>query len=252
MRILPVVIGAAAVALTIRAAELYQRAGLAFAQQPQQQSGQGQPAAATPAQPAAARPPAAAAGQAPARAAGAAPAQPAAAPAAPAAPARITLDPDQLTASEIEVLQDLANRRAAIDQRAADLERREALLRAAEQRIDAQLQELRQLQGSVETALRRVDEQEEQRRRSLVRMFETMRPPEAARIFEQMEMPVLLDLVERMREAKAAPILAQLNPIRARQIASELARRRVPGTQSDQPADAAAAPTGAPPRPPGS
>jgi flagellar motility protein MotE (MotC chaperone) len=74
-----------------------------------------------------------------------------------------------------------------------------------------------------------------------------MRPAEAARIFEQMELPILIEIVERMREAKAAPILAQLNPLRARQIAGELARRRPPGTPE---APAAAAPAGTPPTPP--
>jgi hypothetical protein len=34
-----------------------------------------------------------------------------------------------------------------------------------------------------------------------------------------------------MNERRAAPILAQLNPIRAQQVAAELARRRQPGNQ---------------------
>ena len=69
------------------------------------------------------------------------------------------------------------------------------------------------------------------RRQSLVRMFQNMKPSEAARIFEQMELPVLLELVEAMNERRAAPILAQMNPIRAQQVTSELARRRQPGGQ---------------------
>ena len=53
-------------------------------------------------------------------------------------------------------------------------------------------------------------------------------PKDAARIFEQMDVPILVTLVERMREAKAAPILAELTPLRAKQIAGELAKRRQP------------------------
>jgi flagellar motility protein MotE (MotC chaperone) len=34
-----------------------------------------------------------------------------------------------------------------------------------------------------------------------------------------------------MNERRAAPILAQMNPIRAQQVTAELARRRQPGNQ---------------------
>ena len=37
-------------------------------------------------------------------------------------------------------------------------------------------------------------EQEQARRTSLVRMFQNMKPTEAARIFEQMEMPTLVEI----------------------------------------------------------
>jgi len=132
---------------------------------------------------------------------------------------------------EIEALEDLAKRREEIDRRMAELEQREAILQAAEQRIQQQVDELKTLQSSVQSAIARYDEQEQARRQSLVRMFQNMKPSEAARIFEQMELPVLLELVEAMNERRAAPILAQMNPIRAQQVTAELARRRQPGNQ---------------------
>jgi flagellar motility protein MotE (MotC chaperone) len=70
-----------------------------------------------------------------------------------------------------------------------------------------------------------------------VKIFETMKPVEAARIFEQMDMPVLLDIIERMKERNAAPVLAQMHPARAKQVTGELAKRR-------QPASAAGGPSG--------
>ena len=57
-----------------------------------------------------------------------------------------------------------------------------------------------------------------------------MKPPEAARIMEQMELPQLVELLERMKERSASPILGQMHPVRARQVAAELAKRRGPGT----------------------
>ena len=45
-------------------------------------------------------------------------------------------------------------------------------------------------------------------------------------------MDVLLDVVERMKEAKVSPILAALNPDKAKTITVELAQRRKMGAQA--------------------
>ncbi len=133
---------------------------------------------------------------------------------------------------EIETLEDLAKRREEIDKRQAELDQRDAILQAAERRIQQQVEELKSLQAAVESAIAKYDEQEQAKRNSLVRMFQNMKPAEAARIFEQMEMPTLVEIVEAMNERRAAPILAQMNPIRAQQVTAELARRRQPENAS--------------------
>ena len=139
-------------------------------------------------------------------------------------------DPFALTDEEIDLLQMLAERRAEIDRRAAGLEQREALLEAAERRIDEKIAELQLLQKAIEDLLIRRDEQEEAQLTSLVKIYENMKPKDAARIFEELDMAVLLDVIERMKERKTAPILAQMNPRRAKAITLELAQRRgLPG-----------------------
>jgi flagellar motility protein MotE (MotC chaperone) len=159
---------------------------------------------------------------------GTAAANPPAPQAQPAVPPRILDDAGGFSAAELDVLQSLMARREALEQRSGELDRREAVLRAAEGRIEAKIQELKQLQATLDATMRKYDEMENARQKSLVKMFETMKPKDAARIFEQMEVAVLVTLVENMREAKAAPILAELNPVRAKQITAELAKRRPP------------------------
>jgi len=61
--------------------------------------------------------------------------------------------------------------------------------------------------------------------KSLVKIYENMKPKDAAPIFEQLDMDVLLDIVDRMKEAKVAPILAQMNPAKAKEVTDELAKR---------------------------
>ena len=135
-------------------------------------------------------------------------------------------DPLLLTDEQIDLLQRLGERRAEIDRRAADLEQRAALLEAAETRIDEKIAELENLKESLEALLVQHDEQEERQLQSLVKIYESMKPKDAARIFEELDMVVLLEVIARMKERKTAPILAQMDPRRAKSITLELARRR--------------------------
>ena len=60
----------------------------------------------------------------------------------------------------------------------------------------------------------------------LVKVYEVMKPRDAANIFNDMDMPVLLEVVDRMKEAKVASILAAMQPDRARLVTTQLAAQR--------------------------
>lgn len=153
--------------------------------------------------------------------------------AAPAAPGQadaglFELPPDPLTMTdeEVDLLQALSERRRQLDLRARRLEEREVLLQAAERRVEEKVDGLKALQKSIEDLLRQREEQTETQYQSLVKIYENMRPKDAARIFEELDMAVLLPVVERMKERKTAPILAKMNPEKAKAITTELAQRR--------------------------
>jgi flagellar motility protein MotE (MotC chaperone) len=135
-------------------------------------------------------------------------------------------DPFEYTDEEVDVLQQLAKRREELDLRARQLDEREALVQAAEQRMEQKMAELKALQATVEDLLKARSEQEEAELKSLVKMYENMKPKAAAKVFEEMDMDVLLDVVDRMSERKVAPILALVTPTRAKEITFELAQRR--------------------------
>jgi flagellar motility protein MotE (MotC chaperone) len=149
-------------------------------------------------------------------------------PAASAEPANdgLVRDPFDYTDEEVDVLQQLAKRREELDLRARQLDEREVLIQAAEQRMEQKMAELTALQTTVEDLLKQRSEEEEAELKSLVKMYENMKPKAAARVFEEMDMDVLLDVMDRMSERKAAPILALVTPTRAKEITFELAQRR--------------------------
>jgi flagellar motility protein MotE (MotC chaperone) len=148
-------------------------------------------------------------------------APPAAAPSTPAAPM-----PAPEAVAERAVLEALRARRAEIEAREDAAAQREVMLAAAERRLSQRVDELTALQSRLEALERDRAAREEAGLRGLVRVYEGMRPRDAAVIFDELEMPVLLPIADRMREAKAAPVLAAMRPDRARTLTAELARLR--------------------------
>lgn len=138
--------------------------------------------------------------------------------------------------SERALLQDLRQRRQELDQREARLAAREAMLDAAEHKLSGRVDELQSLQKQLEGLEAARRDHEEANWRSLVKLYESMKPRDAATIFNDLDMQVLLSVVDRMKEAKAAQILAAMQPEKARQVTTQLAERRTrattPGTTS--------------------
>jgi flagellar motility protein MotE (MotC chaperone) len=140
-------------------------------------------------------------------------------------------DPTLLTQAEIDLLQQLAERRETIEARERELDMRERLMQAAESRIDKKIVELKTLQSTVEELIATYDDQQATKVGSLVKIYENMKPKDAARIFEQLDMDTLLLVAERMKERSLAAIMSDMDPGKARDVTVDLSRRRqLPGT----------------------
>jgi flagellar motility protein MotE (MotC chaperone) len=131
----------------------------------------------------------------------------------------------QFSPQEVDVLQTLAKRRAELDRRAGEVDQREALLQATEQRINEKIAKLQEMQQSIATSFKKEDQLDDAKLKSLVKVYETMKPKEAARIFEQLDLPVLLDVMERMKERGTAAILAAMDPVKAKAVTLGMAGR---------------------------
>jgi flagellar motility protein MotE (MotC chaperone) len=147
-------------------------------------------------------------------------------------------DPLLMSPAEIDVLQHLSERRTELDKRAAGLRDQEVLMQAAEKRIEERIAKLQALEQSIDGSAQKQDEEDDARVKSLVHIYEAMKPAEAARIFEQLEMPVLLNVVEHMRETKAAPVLAAMDPTKAKAVTMALADRRAQASTNQKSAQA--------------
>ena len=103
---------------------------------------------------------------------------------------------------------------------------RESVMTAAEQKLAARMAELQTLQKKLENLDAAQKQKVEAGWQGLVKVYETMKPKDAANIFNDLQMPVLLQVLDRMKDSKTAAVMAAMNPDRARDVTAELAQMR--------------------------
>lgn len=142
---------------------------------------------------------------------------------------QMVTDPLLMSRSELDLLQDLANRRLLLDDREAKIDMREKLLNATELRIDGKILKLESLEAQINALVQAHEEQENKQLRSIVKVYENMKPKKAAKILERLAMDIQVEVAIRMKEAKMAPIMAAMLEENARKLTAELAlRARLP------------------------
>lgn len=124
--------------------------------------------------------------------------------------------------TEADILQRLQQRRELLEQREKQLDLRESLLKAADQKIESRIEELKAL----EARLKHNEGQngEAQNIKQLAVMYEAMKPKDAARVFERLDMGVLLPVAQTIPPRKLAEIIAVMAPQSAERLTLELAR----------------------------
>lgn len=131
----------------------------------------------------------------------------------------------------------LGERREELDARQAELDMRLALVEAAEQRLDERTTELKALEARINTMVDQQKAAEEAQFKALVAMYEAMKPKEAALIFDQLEISVLTRVAQAMSPKKMGPVMAKMDPAKAKTLTSVLVAAELPRPQlADAPA----------------
>lgn len=147
------------------------------------------------------------------------------------------------SAAEVDVLSSLSKRRAELDAREADIAMRAQVLAAAEQRVDAKIATLKQLQDQITALLGQRDADQQKQVASLVKTYSAMKAKDAARIFNSLPDEVLVPVAQLMKSDVLAPILAAMTSDNAQRLTQKLANR----LKLPESAAAAVAPPVAPP-----
>lgn len=133
--------------------------------------------------------------------------------------------PKDPSARESALYQQLSGRREELEARGKGLDTREALIGIAEKRVDQKLQEMEALRTQLQSLLGQANAAQQAQIDNLVKIYEIMKPKEAAKILEAIDMPILLGVVKKMKPARTAAILAEMNPQKAKDITTELTRQ---------------------------
>lgn len=140
--------------------------------------------------------------------------------ASPAAPAATAPSPSDMAALG----------RSPAEERESQAVAREAAMAAAEKRLSERVAELVAVQQRLQGLENSLKERDEANWTGLVKLYEGMKPREAAAIFNSLEKSVLIEILDRMKPVKASPILASMDAERARQVTADLATRRTVAT----------------------
>ena len=137
--------------------------------------------------------------------------------------------------SEFEVLQNLVQRREALEAREKELFLRENLLKAAEKRIEERIAKLKVVEGRIHQTIKKQEALESERFTRLVKMYSAMKPADAARLFNRLDMEILTGLVQRMKARTMAPIIAKMDSEQAQRLTIELAKKQ--SSKAPEPSD---------------
>lgn len=146
-----------------------------------------------------------------------------------AKPNAFTSDKPIASAGERTLLEQLQQRRQELDGRDRELEIREGLLKAAEQRIEARLAELKELEVKADAAVEKKKEAEAARLKGLVTMYENMKPKDAAKIFDRLDLRILIDVATQINPRRMSDILAAMSTEAAERLTVEMATRTPDG-----------------------
>jgi flagellar motility protein MotE (MotC chaperone) len=132
-------------------------------------------------------------------------------------------DDQVASASQVDVVNSLSRRRHELDAQSAQLSTQTNMIAAAEQRVDAKITQLKQLQTQIAAMLGQRDKAQQDQIDSLIKTYSIMKAKDAARIFNNLPDEVLLPVAQKMKPDLLAQVLANMNADNAKTLTVKLA-----------------------------
>jgi flagellar motility protein MotE (MotC chaperone) len=141
-------------------------------------------------------------------------------------PAQLAKDAG-LSPAELQVIQALGARRGELDSREQGLDTQLALIQAAEQKVDARIATMNGLKGDLQGLLGQLDDKQQAEVDRLVKVYEAMKPADAAARFTLLTDEVRLPIAAKMKERALSAMIAKMSPPEAKRLTESLAARYI-------------------------
>ena len=139
---------------------------------------------------------------------------------------------DQLCETPEAMLQALQEERDLLEAQKEQMSERRSEIELASEKLDIDQARLADLKSALDEMLNQVRQAQSDDLDRRVALYSAMKPKEAASIMNDLDIEVSVMVLGTMPERDAAPILARLNPVRARAISRIiLERSKLPGDQ---------------------
>ena len=126
------------------------------------------------------------------------------------------------TQSEIEILQELAKRREALDLRDKEIDKKAAQLEITEEEIQKKLSQLQEYEAKLRQLMQDYNQKEKSKLTSLVKLYTTMKTKDAARIMATLDIELVTALLKEMKPSTSSAILSQMDAAKAKAITNQL------------------------------
>lgn len=142
-------------------------------------------------------------------------------------PENVSLESSRRLFSEMEIklLQELDVRRIELERREQALRVREKLADLAEVELKDRVEKMTDLNVKLTALLKNLSNKEEGELLQLAKIYEEMRPANAAIVLNKLDDNIVFDLFKRMNKKDTAKIMEKMDPVKARRISKMLAEK---------------------------
>lgn len=126
------------------------------------------------------------------------------------------------TESEVAILQDLAQRREALDMKEKEITKKALQLRITEEEISKKLEQLQAYENKLRDLMQDYKEKEKGKLSALIKLYTSMKAQDAARIINTLDIELATALLRGMKPTTSSAILSKMDASKAKAVTNHL------------------------------
>lgn len=133
-------------------------------------------------------------------------------------------DPLSIDENIVKVIQAVSKKEKEINEteKVVEIEEQKKMLDLAHESIAKKIKDLERVKGELQEKQDHLNKDEKKNVHTMAKIYEAMKPAQAADIFNKLELTSLIQIIKHMNQKKASAIIASMEANRARQLTLEI------------------------------